>query len=180
MAWLPATIASRSSIVARRIIGEGVTKERPGTQGAGSYDTRVTSSFERVGAKTLQTIIDGFVDEMVSDAMIGFFFRGVDVPRLKRREYAFTARFLGAEVEYDGRPIGRVHARHAIMGGQFDRRRQILKEHIERHNVAADITADWLAHVDRMRATITRDGPGVCTTPDFPLTEGTRFKIVDS
>ncbi len=135
---------------------------------------------ERIGEDKLRAVIDGFVDEMVSDAMIGFFFRGVDVPRLKRREYQFTARFLGADIAYEGRPMGRVHQRHAIMGGQFDRRRQILKEHIERREVPPDIADEWLAHVDRLRNAITRDPRGQCTTPDFPITAGTRFKIVES
>lgn len=137
--------------------------------------------FERLGEPTLRAVIDAFVDEMVGDAMIGFFFRGVDVPRLKRREYQFTARFLGATgMAYEGRPMGRVHARHAIMGGQFDRRRQILKEAMAAHGVPPDIEAAWLAHVDKLRSTITRDGRGQCTTPDLPLTAGPRFKIVDA
>lgn len=138
------------------------------------------SSFDQVGEAKLRTIIDEFVDEMVADMMIGFFFRGVDVAQLKAREYQFTARMLGANTAYDGRPIGRVHARHAIMGGQFDRRRQILKEAIRRHDVPATIEAEWLEHVDRLRTTITRDPSGECTTPDVPITAGLRFKVLDS
>ena len=138
------------------------------------------SPFERVGATRLRTIIDEFVDAMVADAMIGFFFRGVDVPRLKAREYQFTARLLGADLAYEGRPMGRVHARHAIMGGQFDRRRQILKEAIERHDVDDDIRGSWLEHVDRLRTTITRDARGECTRPDMPLVPGARFKVLDT
>ncbi|MEM7674796.1 MAG: group 1 truncated hemoglobin [Myxococcota bacterium] len=134
--------------------------------------------FETIGAAKVQAIIDDFVEEMVTDSMIGFFFRGVDVPRLKRREYQFTAKFMGADEPYEGRPIGRLHRRHAIMGGQFDRRRQILKEHIERHQVGPEATDRWLAHVDQLRATITRDERGECTRPDLPLTAGTRFKIL--
>ena len=136
--------------------------------------------FERVGDTQLKAIIDDFVDRMVADAMIGFFFRGVDVPRLKRREYQFTARMLGAPENYEGRPMGRVHARHAIMGGQFDRRRQILKEAIERGGVDPDIQDQWLDHVDRLRSTITRDGRGECTSENLPMTAGLRFKILES
>lgn len=138
------------------------------------------TAFARIGEPKLRAIIGEFVDTMVADSMIGFFFRGVDVARLKEREYQFTALFLGAQgLTYDGRPIGRVHRRHAIMGGQFDRRRQILKEAIERHDVPTDLAGEWLAHVDQLRKTVTRDGRGECTRPDLPLTEGTRFKIMD-
>ncbi len=42
------------------------------------------------------------------------------------------------------------------------------------------IADDWLHHVDNMRHTITRDRPGQCTTPELPITAGTRFKIMGS
>jgi hemoglobin len=119
--------------------------------------------FERLGGEpTLRPIIDAFVDEMVADVMIGFFFTGVDRERLKKREYQFTAGFLGADVRYEGRPLREAHAPHPIMGGQFDRRRQILKQVILRHDVPPDIAATWLAHVDRLRSQVTRDAPGAC------------------
>lgn len=113
----------------------------------------------------LRPIIEEFVHIMVKDAMIGFFFDAVDVPRLIERELQFTAKFLGANTRYTGRPMTKAHAAHPIMGGQFDRRRTILKECIDRHGVSTEIKAAWLQHVDSLRAQVTRDPKGQCIGP---------------
>ena len=117
------------------------------------------------GRPVLEKIIDAFVTKMVSDIMIGFFFRNVDVKRLKQREFEFTARFLGADIPYTGRPMRTAHAPHPIMGGQFDRRRQILKECLEAHHVPEALQTEWLAHIDKLRPQITKDAAGVCEDP---------------
>ncbi len=123
----------------------------------------MTTAYLRLGGEwALRGIIHQFVDEMVADPMIGFFFDGVDRHRLREKEFELTARFLGAEVPYTGRGIREVHRAHRIMGGQFDRRRQILLDAMRAHQVPADVEAEWLDHVDRLRATVTADGPGFC------------------
>jgi hemoglobin len=114
------------------------------------------------GEVVLRAIIDEFVDAMFEDVMIGFFFRDADRQRIKEMEFRFTARFLGADIEYNGRPIAEVHAKHAIMGGQFDRRTRILAETRERHGVLPGIRADWLAHVESLRPAVTKDAAGEC------------------
>lgn len=107
--------------------------------------------FEQLGGEwALRAIIHDFVDVMVEDAMIGFFFDGVDRHRLRDKEYEMTARFLGAKVPYTGKGLREAHAPHPILGGQFLRRRQILLEAMQKHHVARDITALWLDHVDRL------------------------------
>jgi hemoglobin len=119
--------------------------------------------YERLGgAEALRPIIHDFVQTMVQDMMIGFFFRDVDPAQLERREFQFTARFLGAQIPYEGRTIRAAHAPHPIMGGQFDRRRRILETCIDAHGVPPDIKAAWLEHVDRLRPQVTQDGPGRC------------------
>jgi hemoglobin len=114
------------------------------------------------GEAALRAIIRDFVGRMTSDLMIGFFFAGVDRAQLEAHEYAFTARMLGAEVPYTGRPLREAHARHPIMGGQFDRRKQLLRETLRDHAVPAAVAAPWLAHVEALRGAVTRDGPGEC------------------
>jgi hemoglobin len=126
-------------------------------------DTKPSTAFERLGGEQgLRPIIEDFVDRMVQDVMIGFFFRKVDVPRLKEMEYQFTAQFLGAELSYEGKPIGKAHSPHRIMGGQFDRRTQLLREAMLRHAVPADLQEIWLAHVEALRGRVTGQGPGEC------------------
>jgi hemoglobin len=100
------------------------------------------SFFDQLGGEPkLRVIIDTFIDKVFDDRMIGFFFRNADKRRIKDLEYQLAAHFLGAQVEYQGRPLDRVHAIHPIMGGHFERRRQILKETLELYHVAEPIKA---------------------------------------
>ena len=119
--------------------------------------------FEELGGEArLRRIIERFVDRNFDDPMIGFFFRNASRDRVKQKEYEFAARHLGAELEYTGRPIDRAHARHPIMGGQFMRRLQILKETLEEFAVPEQIRAHWISHTESLRPLVTRDRGGEC------------------
>lgn len=114
------------------------------------------------GEEKLRQIIDTFIDRVFEDRMIGFFFRHADKQRIKEMEFQLTARFLGADVEYQGRPLDEVHAKHPIMGGQFARRLQILKETLESHGVPKHIRDAWIEHTESLRPLITRDSGSDC------------------
>jgi hemoglobin len=119
--------------------------------------------FEKLGGEVrLRAIIDTFIDRVFADRMIGFFFRNADRERIKKFEYQLAGNFLGADVEYQGRPLGRTHANHPIMGGHFARRRQILKEILEFYQVPDEIKEAWLRHTDSLRAQITPDLSAGC------------------
>lgn len=120
--------------------------------------------FDQLGGEPkLHAIIGTFIDRVFEDRMIGFFFRNANRERIKAMEYQLAANFLGAAgVEYQGRPLDQVHARHPIMGGQFERRRQILKETLEFYQVPKIVQEAWLAHTDRLRALITPDPGSGC------------------
>jgi hypothetical protein len=94
--------------------------------------------------------------------MIGFFFRDADRKRIKELEYQLAAGFLGADVEYQGRPLHLVHSKHPIMGGHFARRRQILKETLEAYDVPPFIRDAWLKHTDSLRPLITPEADSDC------------------
>jgi hemoglobin len=114
------------------------------------------------GEAKLRAIIDTFIDRVFEDRMIGFFFRNADRGRIKELEYQLAASFLGAAIEYEGRPLARAHANHPIMGGHFARRRQILKETLESHHVPEGIKAALLNHTDALRSQITPEGGSGC------------------
>lgn len=119
--------------------------------------------YEELGGEAeLRQIIDTFIDRVFEDRMIGFFFRNVDKKRIKEMEFQLTAGFLGADVEYRGRPLDQVHARHPIMGGQFARRLEILKETLERYRVPKHIQDAWVEHTESLRPLITRDAGSDC------------------
>ena len=121
------------------------------------------SLYDKLGGEgKLRQIIDIFIDRVFEDRMIGFFFRHADKKRIKEMEFQLTARFLGANVEYQGKPLDEVHARHPIMGGQFARRLQILKETLESFEVPKHIRDAWIEHNESLRPLITRDAGSDC------------------
>jgi len=121
------------------------------------------SLFEKLGGENrLREIIDTFIDRVFEDRMIGFFFRNADRRRIKELEFQLAAKFLGADVEYQGRPLTKVHANHPIMGGHFARRRQILSETLDFYDVAAEIKSVILEHTDALRHQITPEAGSDC------------------
>lgn len=121
------------------------------------------SLFDKLGGEAkLRAVIDDFIDRVFADRMIGFFFRSADRGRIKEMEYQLAANFLGAGVEYQGRPLGKVHSNHPIMGGHFERRRQILKETLESHGVSEEIKEAILRHTDQLRPLITPESGSSC------------------
>ncbi len=121
------------------------------------------TALERLGGPSiLRDIVEDFVGRLYDDRMIGYMFSGVDRLTLAQREFEFTARFLGADIEYSGRPIRKAHAKHRVMGGQFDRRTTILRETLADHAVPADVQREWLAHVEQLRGSVTRQSSGEC------------------
>jgi truncated hemoglobin YjbI len=123
--------------------------------------------FEELGGEpALREIIDRFVDRIFDDVMIGFFFRNASRERVKAKEYEFAAGHLGANVEYTGRPLSQAHAPHRIMGGQFMRRQQILKETLREFQVPDAIERHWLDHTAKLMPVITNNRPDQCVAPD--------------
>jgi len=121
------------------------------------------SLFEKLGGESgLRAIVNAFIDRVFEDRMIGFFFRNADRARIKEMEYQLAAGFLGADIKYTGRPLGKAHVNHPIMGGHFARRRQILKETLEAYQVPEEIQAAWLQHTDSLRPLITPETGSYC------------------
>jgi hemoglobin len=119
-------------------------------------EPKAQSLFEQLGGESnVREIINTFIDRVFEDRMIGFFFRNASRARIKELEYQLSANFLGADIEYKGRPLQQAHAKHPIMGGQFARRRRILKETLETYRVPESIKEAWLEHTDSLRPLIT-------------------------
>lgn len=120
------------------------------------------------GLAGLERVVSSFYDAVFEDVMIGFFFRGLDKANLIKREVELAARMLGAEhVEYTGRPLRQAHAKHPIMGGQFDRRTQLLREAMALHELPEPVRDAWLEHTERLRPLITRDAKAECRDDDL-------------
>ena len=127
----------------------------------------------------LRPIIDAFVERVVMDPMIGFFFNSIPKERLKQRELEFAAAWMGHSVSYTGRPLKQAHSQHPIKGGHFDRRKKHPCRRPSMNLTFLCVEAAWLAHTDSLRAQITQDGQSQCdavatrlddlNSPDGPL-----------
>jgi len=110
-------------------------------------------------------LIEDFYDRVFDDVMIGFFFKGKDKQHLIQLELEFVLQILGANSPYTGRPIREAHASQRIMGGQFNRRTQILRETMADHGLPAEVRRHWLRHTESLRAQVTPDASGECKPP---------------
>ena len=134
---------------------------------------------ERLPMEELRSIIDAFVERVVEDPMIGFFFNSIPKERLKQRELEFAAAWMGHPIAYTGRPLKQAHTQHPIKGGHFDRRKKILQETLNEFDVPSALKEAWLSHTDALRAQITQDAESQCDAvatrldalnrPDGPL-----------
>lgn len=123
----------------------------------------MSSSFDAIGGEpALRAIIHDFVERMASDVMIGFFFAKVDRARLEEKEYEHAAAHLGADVAYTGKPLRAAHGPHRIFGGQFARRKELLRQVLVAHGVPEDVRQAWLDHVESLRAEVTTDPGSQC------------------
>jgi hemoglobin len=119
--------------------------------------------YERMGGEpALRAVIDDFIDRAFEDIMIGYLFRGADRARIKELEFQHASEFLGGPHEYEGRSLRAAHARHRIMGGQFARRLQLLRQVFAAHSVPEDVQAAFLAHNEALRDQITAQELGTC------------------
>jgi hemoglobin len=129
------------------------------------------SVYDKIGPDKLRAVITDFYARLFDDVMIGFLFIGKDRKRLIEKEIELTARFLGADVRYTGRPLRAAHARVPIMGGHFDRRRQILEETLAAHDVDPEVRETWIRHTLALRDQVTADATGACN--DVPASRFT-------
>ena len=118
--------------------------------------------FDRIGEAKLRAVLADFYNRVFADVMIGFMFQGKDKQHLIDREYEMTAKMLGANVAYQGRPMRTAHAQHTIFGGHFERRLQILRETLDDHHVDDEVRRVWIDHTLALREQITRDKGSEC------------------
>lgn len=135
--------------------------------------------FAKIGEAKLRAVLTDFYARIFDDVMIGFLFAGKDRQHLIDREYEFTARLLGADVPYRGRPMREAHAKSPIFGGHFERRMQLLRETLRDHAVDDDVQRVWIDHAFALRAQITPDRGSECKdttvgpmSGDDPLARG--------
>lgn len=114
------------------------------------------------GAPRLRAILVDFYDRVFTDVLIGFLFAGKSKERLIERELELTLATMGAPVEYRGRGMKEAHAAHAIQGGHFERRQQLLRETCDAHGLPVAVRDFWLAHNESLRPLVTKASGSDC------------------
>ena len=111
----------------------------------------MTTLYEQAGGKdAIEAILRTFYDEVFDDMMIGFHFGNADKERLIRVETQMTCIALGAtDMKYEGKTIIRPR-KHPILGGQFERRLQILREAMEKHELPQHVRDAWIEHNQKL------------------------------
>jgi hemoglobin len=114
------------------------------------------------GEPAIRAVVEHFYEAVFRDVMIGFFFRNADKTRLVEKEIELASRMLGADVRYTGKPMRKAHAAHRIMGGQFERRLQLLRESMEAKNLPQVVRDAWVQHTENLRPQITEQQGSDC------------------
>ena len=118
--------------------------------------------FDEIGGERLRAVLSDFYDHVFADTMIGFLFWGKDKATLIQREWEFTARLLGPDVPYTGRPIQKAHAQSPTLGGHFARRLKLLQDMMQKHDVPESVRKVWVEHTHALRPQVTRDSSAEC------------------
>lgn len=119
------------------------------------------------GESGLRALVRDFIGRCYDDVMIGFLFRRAERAGIENHEFELLANHLGADVPYTGRPLGEAHARHRILGGQFDRRRRLFEQTLVDHGVPESVRGELIAWQDSLRPLVA--GPPTssgCLPPD--------------
>ncbi len=115
------------------------------------------------GEAVVGPIVDRFVLRCFEDRIIGYLFAGKDREAIQLHERAHTAKLLGAEVRYEGRPVVPLHRPMRIHAGHFRRRLALLRQEILRAGLSEAQAEAWLAPQLALEAAMTDGtdcGPG--------------------
>lgn len=106
------------------------------------------------GLEKLKQIVDEFVDKLFDDFMVGYLFRKSDKIRVKEKEFELIASVLGSEIKYTGKSVKEVHRTLNIKSGEFERRKQILKEVLLKYNCPENVVKAIMEHTEKLRFTV--------------------------
>lgn len=117
-------------------------------------EPRPGSDLELLGEERVRRLVHTFMERVFADPMIGFYFQGRSLSRIRELECRFALAHLGGGDVYGGRPLDEAHGPLRIFGGHFDRRSALLRETLVEDGVDGDIVERWLLHTERQRALV--------------------------
>ena len=121
--------------------------KRNGHQGS----VAVATIYEGIGGEsTVRRFIDGMYVRILGDIVLGPFFNGVDLKRLKEQQVAFFSQALGGPARYKGPEMRPLHAHMPIEQRHFDRVAQHLVASLKSLQVEKEAIDEILAVVAPM------------------------------
>ncbi|MCP3712952.1 group 1 truncated hemoglobin [Paraburkholderia sp. CNPSo 3274] len=118
----------------------------------------MTSLYERLGgAPALDVAVDKFYENVLEDTRINHFFRGVDMPRLRRHQKSFLAYAFGGVPAYDGRTLRAAHGNPRALGlndDHFDAVMENLSMALQELGVASELIEEVRLVAESVRADV--------------------------
>lgn len=106
----------------------------------------------------IHTILKGFYETLAKDILVGYFFDGKNLETIAENQAHFLLRAMGATSSYSGKAPALAHlALPPILEGHFNRRREILRVTLQKHNVPEPQIQTWLEFEDVFKNSIVKD-----------------------
>lgn len=113
------------------------------------------SLYERLGGRgAITAVVDTFVAYVAADTRINAFFRGVDIPNLKRLLVEQICQATGGPCTYTGRSMVAAHTGMNLTNAHFDALVEDLVRALDRFNVPAREKNELLTALGGMRREI--------------------------
>jgi class 3 adenylate cyclase/truncated hemoglobin YjbI len=125
-------------------------------------DHSTLTLYEKYGRRqTIEKIVATFYEKIVSDAVVGDFFRSVNMNRLRKHQTRFIAVVMGAKIPYDFDLLRVAHAKLPITMQHFTVVAGLLKQTLEEYSVEAKDIETIIEKVAQFaRVIVNKKGPG--------------------
>ncbi|HET9021646.1 MAG TPA: group 1 truncated hemoglobin [Ornithinibacter sp.] len=103
----------------------------------------MASDFERIGgAPAVAAVVDELYKRVTTDPLVGHYFEGIDLPRLKRHMVLMLTSVLGGPDDYDGRPLDEAHQPLGITDEDYARVGEHLMAILAEAGAPEDVQGD--------------------------------------
>jgi hemoglobin len=118
--------------------------------------------YDRLGGEeAILAAVEQFYVRVLADPMLAPFFKGVEMSRLKRHQFAFLSQALGGPSRYCGASMSKAHQHLAIEQRHFDAVAGHLVEVLRALGVSPEVIAEVAATVTPLSSQIVNTGVAV-------------------
>ncbi len=104
--------------------------------------------YDRLGGEpAINLVVERFYVRVLADPLLAPFFQDVEMPRLKRHQFAFLSQVLGGPQQYVGASMSKAHSRLRIANRHFDAVATHLVETLRELGVSEELIGEVAAAV---------------------------------